>query len=83
MIDFHTHSSISDGGLSPTELISLASKKGLKYIALTDHNKIKGLPEAAKIAAQYGINFKNGIVASIESSWLNDKVNKGSIIATF
>jgi predicted metal-dependent phosphoesterase TrpH len=88
MIDFHTHSSISDGVLSPTELISLASKKGLKYIALTDHNKIKGLPEAAKIAAQYGINFINGIELSCERNthiiglFLKrfDEINNKSII---
>ena len=43
--DLHTHSSFSDGSLSPTELIRLAEQKGLSAVALTDHNTAKGLPE--------------------------------------
>ncbi|MBR5739564.1 MAG: PHP domain-containing protein [Lachnospiraceae bacterium] len=43
--DFHTHSTFSDGSLTPTELVSLAEKSGVNVIALTDHNTSKGLPE--------------------------------------
>ncbi len=35
--DFHTHTSLSDGSLSPIELIRRALAKGYKAIALTDH----------------------------------------------
>lgn len=35
--DFHTHTSLSDGSLSPTELIRRALARGYKAIALTDH----------------------------------------------
>ena len=66
MIDFHTHSNASDGALSPSELVDLAAKKGLKYIALTDHNNIDGLHAAANMAEQLGINFINGIEVSCE-----------------
>lgn len=45
MIDLHTHSTASDGSLSPSELITLAVKTGLKAIALTDHNTVDGLGE--------------------------------------
>lgn len=66
MIDFHTHSNASDGALSPSELVDLAAKKGLKYIALTDHNNVDGLHAAAKAAEQIGINFINGLEVSCE-----------------
>lgn len=35
--DFHTHTSLSDGTLSPIELIRRAAEKGYRAIALTDH----------------------------------------------
>ena len=61
--DLHTHTSFSDGSLSPTELIELAEDSGLSAIALTDHNSIGGVPElieAAKtksVVAIPGIEF--------------------------
>ena len=66
MIDFHTHSNASDGALSPGELVNLAVEKGLKYIALTDHNNVDGLVAAANTAKKCGINFINGIEISCE-----------------
>ncbi len=36
-VSYHTHSNISDGELSPRELIELAIKKGFKILAITDH----------------------------------------------
>lgn len=35
--DFHTHTSLSDGALSPPELIRRAAAQGYRAIALTDH----------------------------------------------
>lgn len=51
MIDLHTHSAVSDGSLSPAELIHEAAKKQLHTIALTDHDTIGGIPEAREAAA--------------------------------
>ena len=45
LCDLHTHSTFSDGSLSPAELVRLAEETGLAAIALTDHNTAKGLPE--------------------------------------
>ena len=56
MIDLHTHSNISDGELPPDILIEKAAKMGLRGIALTDHDTIKGL-EYAKTAAKKIDNF--------------------------
>ena len=42
MIDFHTHSSASDGALNPTELLERAAREGVTRFALTDHDTING-----------------------------------------
>ena len=46
MIDLHTHSTASDGTLSPEELADLAAEKGLRAIALTDHDTVGGVAAA-------------------------------------
>src|SRR3989442_3910432 len=46
MIDLHTHSTASDGTLTPEELVDLAAEKGLRAIALTDHDTIGGISAA-------------------------------------
>lgn len=51
--DFHSHSTISDGRLSPTELVDLAYKNGVRIFSLTDHDTIDGLPEAFAAAEKY------------------------------
>ncbi len=45
MIDLHTHTTASDGSLTPTELVVLAVERGISILALTDHNTVAGLPE--------------------------------------
>ena len=49
MIDLHTHSSASDGNLSPSNLISYAAEKNVSVLALCDHDTIQGIQEAAQI----------------------------------
>jgi 3',5'-nucleoside bisphosphate phosphatase len=51
MVDLHSHSTASDGSLSPTQLVELAAERGLKALALTDHDTMDGLAEAAAAAA--------------------------------
>lgn len=58
--DLHTHSYYSDGELSPTQLVRLAKKKGIKNLALTDHNSISGVEEAIKEGKKIGINVIPG-----------------------
>ena len=52
MIDLHAHSNKSDGTLSPSELVELAAKKGITYLALTDHDTVDGIDEALKKAEE-------------------------------
>ena len=51
--DFHTHSTASDGKLSPTELVDLAASQGVVYQALTDHDSTEGIAEARRAAAKH------------------------------
>lgn len=64
MIDFHVHSCISDGTCSPKEIIELAAANNLHAIALTDHDSIEGVAEAAREAKRLNINFLPGIEIS-------------------
>jgi predicted metal-dependent phosphoesterase TrpH len=42
LIDFHTHTTASDGALSPEELISRARDLGVVQLAITDHDTVAG-----------------------------------------
>ena len=51
--DFHTHSTHSDGVRSPTELVDVAYSRGVRVMALTDHDTLDGLEEAEAAAARH------------------------------
>ncbi|MDR1362846.1 MAG: PHP domain-containing protein [Spirochaetaceae bacterium] len=65
MIDLHTHSTASDGNLSPAELVRAANAIGINSIALTDHDTIDGIPEAANEAWNCGLNLIPGVELDI------------------
>lgn len=64
LLDLHTHSTASDGTLSPEELILEAAHKNLKYLSLTDHDTIEGLSQISKVPD--GLIFINGVEISAE-----------------
>ncbi len=64
MIDLHTHSTASDGTLKPAELVRYAVKRGIKVLALTDHDTLSGLNEAEDEAGCVGLDFIPGIEIS-------------------
>lgn len=66
MIDLHTHSSASDGELSPSDLIGHGVKNGLKALALTDHDTVAGIAEARSRAAELGLDFVAGVEIEID-----------------
>lgn len=68
VIDLHTHSKASDGSLQPAELVRHAKNKGLKAIALTDHDTIKGLDEAVAEGKMIGVEVLPGIEISADYS---------------
>jgi predicted metal-dependent phosphoesterase TrpH len=65
--DLHAHSTASDGSLSPRQLMQRAHGAGVAFMALTDHDTLEGLPEAAESAAALGIGFVPGVEVSV--SW--------------
>ncbi|HET8909064.1 MAG TPA: PHP domain-containing protein [Ktedonobacterales bacterium] len=60
-LDLHTHSTASDGLLTPTELVTQAHEAGLSMIALTDHDTTNGLAEAQAAGAAMGVEVVPGI----------------------
>jgi predicted metal-dependent phosphoesterase TrpH len=63
-IDLHTHTTVSDGSDTPTELVTKAVAAGVDVIALTDHDTTTGWAEALGAAEKTGL----GVVPGIELS---------------
>ncbi len=72
-VDLHLHSRFSDGSDSPTEIVNAAADLGLTGVALTDHDTLDGIPEAATAAARRGIEFIGGTELSV--SWRNQSMH--------
>lgn len=66
-IDLHCHSTASDGTLSPTEVVRRASGRGVRVLALTDHDSVDGVPEAAAEARKQGMHLIPG--AELSCAW--------------
>ncbi len=58
--DLHTHTTYSDGILKPSELLNLASSRGLNVISIVDHDTLDGNLEASAIASEYNIEVIMG-----------------------
>lgn len=71
--DLHSHSSFSDGSLTPTELIRLAEKQGLSALALTDHNTSAGLKEFMEAGKNSDVIAVPGCEFSTE--WNNKEIH--------
>jgi len=63
--DLHIHSTASDGRLTPAEVVKEAAERGLKFIALTDHDTVEGIAPA-KAAAESFPNLK--LIPGVEIS---------------
>jgi hypothetical protein len=66
-VDLHSHSTVSDGTDSPTELVGRMAEAGITTLALTDHDTLAGLPEARAEADRRGIELISG--AEISAEW--------------
>ena len=66
-IDLHTHSNCSDGSMTPTELVAHAAERGLKAIALSDHDTVAGIDEALEAGKRYGVEIVPAIEFSVQS----------------
>lgn len=52
-VDLHTHTTASDGTLTPRELVREAVRHGVRVLAITDHDSTNGLAEAIDEARQH------------------------------
>ncbi len=66
-IDLHTHSTCSDGSMTPRQLVCHAKKSGLSAISLTDHDTFAGVEEALKTGEEIGVEVVPGIELSAKS----------------
>jgi predicted metal-dependent phosphoesterase TrpH len=66
MIDLHTHSTVSDGSDQPADIPKLAAEAGCTAVALTDHDRLDGVTEAAAAAAGLGVELVPGCELSCE-----------------
>lgn len=52
-VDLHSHTTASDGTLGPAELVREAVRRGVRVLAVTDHDSTEGLAEAMAEAARH------------------------------
>lgn len=71
--DLHCHSSVSDGTLSPAEVVRRAHANGVELFALTDHDEVDGVGEAAREAARLGMRLVGGVEISV--SWAGETIH--------
>ena len=57
MIDLHTHSNLSDGTLSPNDLILYAKRRGIDTLAISDHETISNFKKYSKFAEKNGVKM--------------------------
>ncbi|MDR1463527.1 MAG: PHP domain-containing protein [Azoarcus sp.] len=68
--DLHCHSTVSDGYLDPSALLRRAHANGVDLLALTDHDELSGVADAAREAALLGLRFVAGVEISV--SYVDD-----------
>lgn len=71
LIDLHSHTTASDGQLTPSELVARALEKGVQMLAITDHDTLAGLEEAHQFnnAQPQPLRLING--TEISTRWNN------------
>jgi predicted metal-dependent phosphoesterase TrpH len=61
VIDLHTHTTASDGHLSPADLVREAWMAGIRVLAVTDHDTTAAIADVGRAAAQFGLTHVPGI----------------------
>ena len=63
-VDLHAHTTASDGTLTPEELVALAADRGLRVLAVTDHDTIDGIALAQQSAERLDVTLVPGVELS-------------------
>ena len=71
--DLHSHTTASDGELTPTELVTAAKEAGVSVLAVTDHDTTDGIAEAKKQGLQVGVDVVAGV--EISARWANQDIH--------
>ena len=66
MIDLHVHTTCSDGTLTPAQVVALASDRGLRALAVTDHDTVNGVAAASEEGARTGVEVIAGLEISVQ-----------------
>lgn len=61
VIDLHLHTTASDGLCTPSELVDLAWRAGIRTFSVTDHDTVSAAAEVAALARNAGMTFVPGI----------------------
>ena len=64
MLELHSHTTCSDGSLTPTELVNFAAEQGVKALAITDHDTMAGWAEATAAAESLNLEIVPGLELS-------------------
>ena len=64
MLELHSHTTCSDGSLTPAELVNFAAQQGVKALAITDHDTMAGWAEAITAATPLGLEIVPGLELS-------------------
>ncbi len=64
--DMHTHTTCSDGALSPEALVRKAGDCGLQALAITDHDTIDAIEPATQVGEEMGISIIPGVELSVQ-----------------
>ena len=64
-VDLHLHSHYSDGLRPPGELVRMAAEKGVRAIALTDHDSVDGIDEALAAGKRLGVEVIPAVELSV------------------
>lgn len=72
-VDLHSHTTASDGHLSPTELVDLALTNNVDMLAITDHDTVVGYQDAKKYACTRGLRLISGV--EVSTTWAGQGVH--------
>lgn len=75
MIDLHTHTTASDGVLTPTQIIEQAANNNITTLAITDHDTVNGIAEGLEAAEKFNITLIPGIEISTKADLFADEIH--------
>ncbi|MBI5216915.1 MAG: PHP domain-containing protein [Ignavibacteriae bacterium] len=71
--DLHTHTTCSDGALTPEQLVAKAQESGISILSITDHDTIEGVERAQTRGKELGVSVLTGIEMSV--SWNHQEIH--------